>query len=579
MALRIFTASALGAATDGFADSQCIGGGGCGRVFRGTLASGETVAVKRWAGGTNQQHSVMELMAELNTLGTIEHPNLLPVLGFVCQPPHDLMLVTHYLSRGSLQDALHGTAGTVARVEGLDAAWRLSFLSGLARGVQALQASNFVHRDVKSANVLIGDDWQAVLADAGVSRRMRADADATAAATGTRVIGTDGYMDPEYADTMELTYKSDVFSVGVVVLEMLTGRPAWDPSERPPLLWRRFRSIGVDDQDERVGRVVTEAAVCWGAASLGAGAVVALASLALRATAEVSARRPSIDEMIVSLEEIQVGGGGGEGGGDEAAPRECVICLSAVRSVRFDCGHMLTCDTCTGLLLAGESPRCPQCRAPASIAAQLRADPLDPTYQMVSSINVQPGGGAGDAGASSLSDEDVLRAWRGQCPALQELWPMDADASSWIGVTFGTAGENGMRRVVKIELRGKLGRTGELPAALGGLRDLTVLDLCGNQLSSIPAALGGLGSLIELGLGGNRLTIVPAALGDLSSLTHLWLSRNQLTSLPAALGRLSSLTHLFLIHNQLTRLPAALEILRERGVDMLLDRGVTIDIM
>uniref|UniRef100_A0A7S0SVZ2 Protein kinase domain-containing protein n=1 Tax=Mantoniella antarctica TaxID=81844 RepID=A0A7S0SVZ2_9CHLO len=178
--VSVFTVDELRAATDDFDDSRLIGAGGCSLVFRGTLASGEVVAVKRWVAGTDAQLSLTELMNELYTLGSIAHPNLLPVLGFVCQPP-ELMLVTLHMARGSLHDALHGGSAAAA---GLDAAWRLSFLSGLARGIQALHAKNFVHRDVKGANVLIGDDGRAVLADAGVARRLIADADAAAAAAG-----------------------------------------------------------------------------------------------------------------------------------------------------------------------------------------------------------------------------------------------------------------------------------------------------------------------------------------------------------------------------------------------------------
>jgi serine/threonine protein kinase len=657
LSLILFEVDELRAATDGFAASSFISAGGCGTlgVFRGTLASGEIVAVKRLAVGTDAQHSLNALMNELYTLGRIVHQNLLPVLGFVCQSP-ELMLVMPYMARGSLHDALHGgnnTAGAAAALaaDSLDAAWRLSFLLGLTRGIQALHGANFVHRDIKSANVLIGDDGRAVLADTGIARRMRAGADATAAAEGTRCIGTDGYVDPEYQRTWELTYKSDVFSLGVVILEMLTGRPA--AGARPPLLWERFRSVRADDWNERVGRVVAEAAACWGGGSPTAGPVVALASIALRATSEASASRPSIDEVISTLEEIPVdgvrggdgvdedhvrmcmvclcepralrfncghmttcgdcvarwpdcllcndftgfhlnleanprdqtyqrpapqgrstdlnivpepvtgpapgnGGAGAGGGGDGPAPRECVVCLSAVRAVRLDCGHMLTCNACTGVLLAEAAPRCPQCRAPASVAVRLMADPMDPTYLLAPPATVQPGVVAGGSRSSFMSDEDILRVMRERCPALQELWPAEGDASSWAGVTFRNAGGNGARRVVKVDLERKLGDAVEVLAELGALTALTELVLYGNQLTSLPAELGALTALRVLNLSGNQLTSLPAELGALTALTKLFLQDNQLTSLPGELGALTALTFLRLDGNQLTSLPAEL---------------------
>ena len=190
----------------------------------GVLGSGQRVAVKRWRGGASAQ-GLAELMNEVTILSRVAHVNVLPVLGFACQPP-DLMLVTPYQARGSLFDALHGAGG--AGGAGLDAAWRVAFVAGTARGIRALREAQIVHRDVKSANVLISDDADAEgrelpvarLADAGVARRMRLDAEQAHAATATRVIGTDGYLDPEYQDTEVLTYESDVFSFGVVLLEV-----------------------------------------------------------------------------------------------------------------------------------------------------------------------------------------------------------------------------------------------------------------------------------------------------------------------------------------------------------------------
>ena len=123
--------------------------------------------------------------------------------------------------------------------------------------------------------------------------------------------GTDGYLDPEYEDTLELTYKSDVFSFGVVMLEMLTGRKARDPSTRPPLLWRRFRSAREGDLNDRVDAVVGDSAACWQTSSGGSviSSQVALAALALRATAERSEHRPSVDEISYALNEMLQQGG------------------------------------------------------------------------------------------------------------------------------------------------------------------------------------------------------------------------------------------------------------------------------
>ena len=151
-------------------------------------------------------------------LSRVAHVNVLPVLGFA-----DRMLVTPYLARGSLFDTLHGGGAGEA---GPDAAWRVAFVAGTASGIRVMHEARIVHRDVKSANVLVSDDADAQglpvakLADLGVARRMRLDAEQADASTATRVIGTDGYLDPEYQDTERLTYASDVFSFGVVLLEV-----------------------------------------------------------------------------------------------------------------------------------------------------------------------------------------------------------------------------------------------------------------------------------------------------------------------------------------------------------------------
>ena len=147
------------------------------------------------------------------------------------------------------------------------------------------------------------------------------------------------------------------------------------------------------------------------------------------------------------------------------------------------------------------------------------------------------------------NDVLVLRALRAMCPELQERWPEDEQPDDWEGVTM----ENG--RVVHLELM-RIGLTGAVPAEIGQLTSLQLLDLSGNQLTSIPAVIGQLTLLEILDLGGNRLTSLPAEIGQLASLRLLTLAGNRLTSVPAEIGQLASLRLLTLAGNRLTSVPA-----------------------
>jgi len=158
-------------------------------------------------------------------------------------------------------------------------------------------------------------------------------------------------------------------------------------------------------------------------------------------------------------------------------------------------------------------------------------------------------------------DSNALRAWRQGCPELRELWDESEPMTAWEGVGFGEAGGADAGRVVVIRLgldgyRPRL--TGDVPAELGLLTALKVLDLNGNHLLSVPAALEGLIALKELYLNGNHLRSVPAALGRLTALEVLNLGWNHLDSVPEELGGLTALKSLFLYENWLTSVPAEL---------------------
>ena len=167
-------------------------------------------------------------------------------------------------------------------------------------------------------------------------------------------------------------------------------------------------------------------------------------------------------------------------------------------------------------------------------------------------------------------DVGVLRTWRALCPELQGNWSEDERPEDWYGVRM----ENG--RVVELELD-EFGLTGAVPANIGRLSALRVLDLGDNELTSVSAEICQLTSLRELHLGDNELTSLPAEIGLLASLTVLHLGDNELTSVPAEIGQLTSLEGLWLVGNQLTSLPAAIREFKAAGCYVRLDAGVTFD--
>jgi leucine-rich repeat protein SHOC2 len=148
----------------------------------------------------------------------------------------------------------------------------------------------------------------------------------------------------------------------------------------------------------------------------------------------------------------------------------------------------------------------------------------------------------------TFDDEGVLRTWRAMCPELQGRWSEDEQPENWEGVFM----ENG--RVVELSLE-DFGLTGAVPAEIGRLSALGVLNLDGNQLTSVPAEIGQLASLLGLFLNRNQLTSVPAEIVGLTLLTELYLDGNKLTSLPAEIGQLTAMRVLHLSDNQLTSVP------------------------
>ncbi|KAL7221643.1 hypothetical protein ACSBR1_023573 [Camellia fascicularis] len=214
--IQNFTLECIETATQKY--KTMIGEGGFGSVYRGTLTDGQEVAVKVRSATSTQ--GTREFNNELNLLSAIRHENLVPLLGYCCENDQQI-LVYPFMSNGSLQDRLYGEA---AKRKTLDWPTRLSIALGAARGLMYLHSFAgrcVIHRDVKSSNILLDHSMCAKVADFGFSKYAPQEGDSGAS---LEVRGTAGYLDPEYYSTQHLSAKSDVFSFGVVLLEIISGR-------------------------------------------------------------------------------------------------------------------------------------------------------------------------------------------------------------------------------------------------------------------------------------------------------------------------------------------------------------------
>lgn len=228
IAIQPFTLEDIEMATEKY--KTLIGEGGFGSVYRGTLNDGQEVAVKVRSATSTQ--GTREFDNELTLLSAIQHENLVPLLGY-CNEKDQQTLVYPFMSNGSLQDRLYGEP---AKRKILDWPTRLSIALGAARGLAYLHTfpgRSVIHRDVKSSNILLDHSMCAKVADFGFSKYAPQEGDSNVS---LEVRGTAGYLDPEYYKTQQLSEKSDVFSFGVVLLEIVSGREPLD-IKRPRNEW------------------------------------------------------------------------------------------------------------------------------------------------------------------------------------------------------------------------------------------------------------------------------------------------------------------------------------------------------
>uniref|UniRef100_A0A7N0ZWI5 Protein kinase domain-containing protein n=1 Tax=Kalanchoe fedtschenkoi TaxID=63787 RepID=A0A7N0ZWI5_KALFE len=215
--VKLYTYQELIKATDDFSLINKIGEGGFGPVYKGRLRDGKLAAIKVLAAESKQ--GVKEFLTEINVISDIKHDNLVTLYGCCVEGNHRI-LVYEYYDNNSLSQTLLGGG-----YSGILFNWqtRVNIAVGIARGLAYLHDEvkpYIIHRDIKASNIILDKDLKAVISDFGLAKLVPSDVTHVS----TRVAGTMGYLAPEYAIRGQLTRKADIYSFGVLLLEIVSGR-------------------------------------------------------------------------------------------------------------------------------------------------------------------------------------------------------------------------------------------------------------------------------------------------------------------------------------------------------------------
>nr|XP_011461990.1 PREDICTED: G-type lectin S-receptor-like serine/threonine-protein kinase At1g11410 [Fragaria vesca subsp. vesca] len=217
--LPFFNLTIIGAATNNFSVENMIGTGGFGSVYKGTLSNGTEIAVKRLSENSGQ--GIQEFKNEVMLIAKLQHRNLVRIFG-CCVQDKEKMLIYEHLPNRSLDLFIFNETNRAL----LDWTKRCEIIHGIARGLLYMHQDSrlrIIHRDLKASNVLLDASMNPKIADFGLAKIFRGDQSECEANT-NRVVGTYGYMSPEYAMEGIFSLKSDVYSFGVLVLEIITGQ-------------------------------------------------------------------------------------------------------------------------------------------------------------------------------------------------------------------------------------------------------------------------------------------------------------------------------------------------------------------
>ncbi|CAI9096146.1 OLC1v1032229C1 [Oldenlandia corymbosa var. corymbosa] len=294
LGLSVFSYSELEEATKNFDSSKELGDGGFGTVYHGKLRDGREVAVKRLY--EHNYKRMEQFMNEVEILTRLRHPNLVTLYGCTSRRSRELLLVYEYVPNGTVADHLNGHR---ANDKHLTWALRMNIAIETAEALAYLHASDIIHRDVKTNNILLDHNFSVKVADFGLSRLFPNDV--THVSTAPQ--GTPGYVDPEYHQCYQLTDKSDVYSFGVVLIELISSMPAVDISRHrheinlANFAINRIQRCAFDDLIDPSLGYKTDAEILRMTTSV--------AELAFRCLQGEKEMRPAMEEVLESLKEIQ----------------------------------------------------------------------------------------------------------------------------------------------------------------------------------------------------------------------------------------------------------------------------------